>query len=111
LLTLYEPQALRADVLLVPHHGSATSSTEAFIDAVNPRWAVFQVAYRSRFNHPNPKVLARYEARGIGVLRSDADGAVSLRVSPDGTVRVDRSREAPARYWRVPARPARGGGL
>jgi len=112
LLALYEPQALRADVLLVPHHGSATSSTEAFIDAVDPRWAVFQVAYRSRFNHPNPKVLARYEARGIGVLRSDADGAVSLRVSPDGTVRVDRSRETPARYWRVPALPAReGGGL
>ena len=106
LLALYEPQALRADVLLVPHHGSATSSTDAFIDAVEPRWAIFQVAYRSRFNHPNPKVLARYEARGIGILRSDAHGAVSVRLSPDGSIRIVRSREAPARYWRVPALPA-----
>ena len=57
---------LRADVLLVPHHGSRTSSTPAFIEAVAPRVAVVQAGYRSRFGHPAPDVVAHATtARGI----------------------------------------------
>ena len=56
---------LRADLLKVPHHGSKTSSTEAFIDAVSPRYAVISVGERSRFGHPNPAVVDRYLERGI----------------------------------------------
>ncbi len=56
---------LRSEVLLVPHHGSKTSSSEAFLDAVAPRWAILQAGYRNRFAHPAPTVLARYQARGI----------------------------------------------
>ena len=67
--------ALRSDVLLVPHHGSRTSSTAAFLDAVAPQRAVVQAAYRSRYGHPAADVLARYQARGIAVLRSDRCGA------------------------------------
>ncbi|MEO7548647.1 MAG: DNA internalization-related competence protein ComEC/Rec2, partial [Ramlibacter sp.] len=52
--------ALKADVLLVPHHGSKTSSSEAFLDAVQPRWALVQAGYRNRFGHPAVAVLARY---------------------------------------------------
>ena len=99
--------ALASDVLLVPHHGSRTSSTPGFIDAVAPRWAVVQAAYRSRYGHPAPDVLARYAARGITIVRSDACGA--FRWSP-GTagecVRLTR-----ARYWHHPHRqvlPASG---
>jgi competence protein ComEC len=103
LVGLFGPQGLAADVLLAPHHGSATSSTEAFLDAVSPRWAVFQVAYRSRFRHPHPRVLARYERRGIGILRSDADGAVQLRLAADAPPQIVRSRAEPLRYWRIPA--------
>src|SRR5204862_5328203 len=48
-----EPDSVRSEVLLVPHHGSKTSSTDAFIDAVSPGVAIFSVGYRNRFHHPN----------------------------------------------------------
>ena len=66
---------LRSDVLIVPHHGSHTSSTEAFLDAVKPAVAVIQVGYRSRYGHPAPDVVARYRAHGIPMVRSDHCGA------------------------------------
>ncbi|HEY6132586.1 MAG TPA: DNA internalization-related competence protein ComEC/Rec2, partial [Rubrivivax sp.] len=91
--------ALRADMLLVPHHGSRTSSTAAFIDAVAPRWAVVQAGYRSRFGHPAPDVVARYTARGAEVLRSDRCGAWVWRPGASGG-RCQR-RVAP-RYWHHP---------
>jgi competence protein ComEC len=105
LLEVYGAQGLAADVLLVPHHGSATSSTEAFVDAVSPRWAIVQAAYRSRFRHPHPKVVERYERRGIMLLRNDADGAVQLRLRLGEPPRIVRSRHEPARYWRVAVPP------
>lgn len=108
LVTLYGETGLGADVLLAPHHGSRTSSSEAFLDAVRPRLAVFQAAYRSRFNHPHPTVLARYEQRGIGVLRSDADGAIRIRLSPGQAPAISRSRHEPPRYWRIEALPRDG---
>lgn len=67
--------ALKTDVLVVPHHGSQTSSTAAFLAAVQPSQAVIQVGYRSRFGHPHPAVLARYAAAGIPVARTDHCGA------------------------------------
>ena len=66
---------LRSDILVVPHHGSHTSSTDAFLDAVRPGVAVIQVGYRSRYGHPAPEVVARYAAHGIPVVRSDHCGA------------------------------------
>jgi len=86
---------LRSDVLLVPHHGSRTSSTEAFIAAVAPRVAVVQAGYRSRFGHPAPDVVARYREQGIDVVRSDACGAWTL--SSSGTAVCER--QSARRYW------------
>lgn len=86
---------LASDVLLVPHHGSRTSSTEAFIDAVQPQTAVVQAGYRSRFGHPAPDVVARYEGRGITVVRTDRCGAWTM--GPEGT--TDCVRFASRRYW------------
>jgi competence protein ComEC len=87
---------LKSDALLVPHHGSRTSSTEAFIQAVAPRWALAQAAYRSRFGHPAPDVVARYEARSIPVLRTDRCGAWSWRSDqPEGRC----ERQTRPRYW------------
>jgi len=90
---------LRSDVLLVPHHGSRTSSTPAFIDAVAPRVAVVQAAYRSRFGHPAPDVVARYADRNIALVRSDRCGAWTF--SADGPAVCER--QAARRYWHHPA--------
>ncbi|WP_322014031.1 ComEC/Rec2 family competence protein [Paraburkholderia sp. J12] len=89
---------LRADVLLVPHHGSRTSSTEPFLDSVVPRVAIFQVGYLNRFHHPNPGVFARYASRHIVLARSDADGAVRIEVGPGG-LSVERYGDTQRRYW------------
>jgi competence protein ComEC len=87
--------ALRTDVLLVPHHGSRTSSTPAFLQAVQPTTAVVQAAYLSRYGHPAPDVLARYAQHGIAVVRSDACGAYTLR--PDAPAECERDSQR--RYW------------
>jgi competence protein ComEC len=85
---------LRSTLLLVPHHGSRTSSSERFLDAVQPQVAMVQAGYRSRFGHPAPDVLARYQARGIMLVRSDRCGAWSWN---DGAFQC--AREARRRYW------------
>ena len=90
-----EPAALRSQVLIVPHHGSRTSSTEAFIAAVAPGTAVVQAGYRNRFGHPAPEVQARYLARGVNWRRSDACGAWTW--AADGAMHCER--DAAARYW------------
>jgi ComEC/Rec2-related protein len=69
---------LRADVLKVPHHGSKTSSTEAFVEAVQPRWAVISVGERSRFGHPHAGVVNRYVERGVRLLQTGRDGTVTV---------------------------------
>jgi competence protein ComEC len=89
--------ALRSDMLLVPHHGSRTSSSAGFLDTVRPRLALIQAGYRNRFGHPAPEVLQRYGERGIGV-RLSADCGAWLREatgSPGGQCQ----REAARRYW------------
>lgn len=93
---------LRADVLLVPHHGSRTSSTPAFLDAVQPRIALLQAGYRNRFGHPAPVVLERLRERGVQVVDSPRCGAAHWRSEAPGEVRCERL-QAP-RYWlhRVP---------
>lgn len=87
--------ALKADVLLVPHHGSRTSSTPAFIAAVDPSRVIYPVGYRNRFGHPRADIVARYGARPA--WRSDRDGAVTVRLG--SAVTVVAEREAHPRYW------------
>ncbi|WP_420800041.1 DNA internalization-related competence protein ComEC/Rec2 [Paraburkholderia tagetis] len=89
---------LQAQVLVVPHHGSKTSSTEPFLDSVWPLVAIFQVGYLSRFNHPHPSVFARYASRHIILARSDADGAARVEAAP-GALSVERFRDTQRRYW------------
>jgi competence protein ComEC len=69
---------LRATILKVPHHGSETSSTPAFIEAVRPAAAVISLGYHNRFHFPSPDVVQRYKDDGVRVLRTDGDGAVSV---------------------------------
>lgn len=92
-----DAQRLRADVLLAPHHGSGTSSTVAFLQAVDPQVALFQVGYRNRYQHPKPEVYARYGEMGIKRLRSDDAGAIALHFA--GDLAVAEYRREHARYW------------
>ena len=68
-----------ADVLKVPHHGSRTSSTVAFLDAVRPAFGVISVGFENSYNIPNTEVLTRLEQRHSEVLRTDLDGLISIR--------------------------------
>jgi competence protein ComEC len=88
---------LRADILLAPHHGSGTSSTPAFLHAVDPQLALFQVGYRNRYHHPKQAVYDRYGAMGIARMRTDITGAIMMRV--DSGIAVAAYREEHARYW------------
>jgi competence protein ComEC len=70
---------LRADVLKVGHHGSRTSSTPAFLDAVAPSVALVSAGFENSFGHPHPDVLARLSVRRTAILRTDLDGLVTAR--------------------------------
>lgn len=90
--------ALRAEVLVVPHHSSRSSSTPEFIAAVRPRWAVLPVGYRNRFGHPTEEVVQRYRLSGAQLLRTDRSGAVLVRMDVEG-IGVRAYREVKRRYW------------
>lgn len=91
------PAALRADVIVAPHHGSNSSSHADFIAAVAPRVVVFTSGYRNRFGHPHAEVQARYTAAGATAYRSDRDGAVTIDFDQAGW-RIETARHR-ARYW------------
>lgn len=89
---------LRADFLVAPHHGSKSSSTPAFLDAVQPRVALLPVGYRNRYRHPHPVVVARYRERGIALENSASAGAITLALGSEGAS-LHRYRESQHRYW------------
>lgn len=96
---------LHADVLLVPHHGSNTSSSAAFLDATAPALAIVQSGYRNRFGHPTALVMGRYQARGIAVVDSPHCGAYTWQSwQPEASRAGVCWRMAHQRYWhhRVP---------
>lgn len=96
-------QHLRATALLVPHHGSATSSSPTFVAAVAPRFALISSGYGNRFNHPAPDVVMRYLAAGARVLSTADAGAVRVRFAA-AAVAVHAERLAFRRYWDPPVR-------
>lgn len=89
--------SLTADWLLVPHHGSLTSSTPAFVQAVQPSVAVVQAGYRNRFGHPRPEVVARYDAQGVLMVQSARCGASVWRSDEPKLVQCERDQGK--RYW------------
>jgi competence protein ComEC len=84
---------LASAVLKVPHHGSHTSSSPRFLDAVAPRFAVVSAGFENRYGFPSPEVLQRYGMRHCTLARTDLDGAVSVRIHPDGRIDLHRFRD------------------
>jgi competence protein ComEC len=95
-----DPAGLRAEALLVPHHGSKTSSTDAFIGAVAPSVGLLSVGYRNRFHHPHGTVTARYAEHGVRLRRTDQEGALRIALPADasGEIAVE-GHASRVRYW------------
>jgi competence protein ComEC len=92
--------ALSATVALAAHHGSGTSSSLSWIKHVDPRLVIITAARANQFGHPHPRVLARFEERGIDVLNTAFDGAIALRVDTDGRLSCRRLRHRWQAFWR-----------
>jgi competence protein ComEC len=89
---------LSAEVLVVPHHGSKTSSTPVFIKQVHPAIALFPVGYRNPYRHPNKQVLKRYITSGVELYDSASQGAVEILLRGSG-IEASGYRQLAKRYW------------
>ncbi|SFK65448.1 DNA internalization-related competence protein ComEC/Rec2 [Lysobacter sp. cf310] len=99
---------LRAEVVLVAHHGSRSSSDPAFVAATGARHALISSGYGNRYGHPKPQVLARWRAAGARVWDTSRGGALRLRLAAGGPA-LETRRQAHPRLWdaarRVEAAP------
>jgi competence protein ComEC len=90
---------LASTVLVAPHHGSKTSSSEAFLRAVNPELIAISAGHLNRFGFPSKVVVERYRELGLPWLNTAEAGAISLRAEDSGGLLVEKERERRKRYW------------
>jgi len=90
---------LKAEILLVPHHGSATSSSTDFVQQVSPNYAIVTLSRNNRWGFPSAAVAAAYANAGVTLYRSDYDGAVRFDSSPEG-LEVESANAVKTRIWR-----------
>ncbi len=91
---------LAADVVVVPHHGSSTSSSQGFVEAVGSRYALVSTGYRNRFGFPKKEVVTRWRRQGAAVLDTGAGGAIELHLNPGGDSGAPIAyRQRHRRYW------------
>ncbi len=95
-----QPDALPAALLVMPHHGSRSSSSESFIDAVSPQLALIGAGHRNRFGLPREEVLARYSQRGIPFANTAQTGAIHVRIDAQGIGEPRHERALRPRLWR-----------
>lgn len=95
-------QKLAADLLVAPHHGSKTSSTEDFIRAVHPCMVLFPVGYRNQYHLPAPMIVTRYQEAGIATYDSVRCGAINVEFTTSSALPVHCYREENKRFWRDP---------
>lgn len=97
-LIRYWGTTLRADILVLAHHGSHTSTAASFLKWVDPTVAVVSAGRANRFSHPRASVLQRLEARGVRVLNTAIDGGVMVTSAPH-SLTVDGLRDGNIPYW------------
>ncbi|WP_165954273.1 DNA internalization-related competence protein ComEC/Rec2 [Seongchinamella unica] len=90
---------LRSEVLLVAHHGSNTSTYQAWLNRVAPEVAVIAAGYASRFGHPHPQVLARLQRSGAVVYQTAGQGALQFRIGPAGALSITANRAGYKAWW------------
>ena len=91
---------LKSEVLLIPHHGSTTSSIDRFIDAVDPKLTLNSAGYHNKFKHPAKKVVQRYQQRGIPMVDTVSKGEISLLFPADKTPFILKSyRDEQVKFW------------
>jgi competence protein ComEC len=92
---------LKADVLVVPHHGSKTSSSMSFLQAVAPELAMVSSGYLNRFNHPHPKIVERYQSAQIELVNTVSTGAIELNLPREHKSLLIKKyyRKEHAKFW------------
>jgi competence protein ComEC len=98
LLAAYGP-LLASEIIVVPHHGSRTSSSAEFLRAVNPKLALVSSGFQNRFRHPNLQVVQRYRMQGAELVNSVENGWTELEGGPNGWRWLLRARIDSGRYW------------
>jgi competence protein ComEC len=95
-------QAIAADVVLLPHHGSASSSSQALVDAVSARTGIASAGFGNRWGMPRAEVVARWRAAGTSVLDTAQHGAVRVRFpSRAGAIAIETERRDRPHWWRA----------
>jgi competence protein ComEC len=94
---------LETDVLLVPHHGSKTSSSKKFLEQVKPDLALVSAGYRNRFGHPDKRVQSRYIEKNIPLLNTAEEGAISVNFSHQG-ISISGHRDQSKAFWQDPGK-------
>lgn len=93
---------LTATLLYAPHHGSKTSSSQAFLNAVKPDNVIIQSGWRNKYRHPHPEVLDRYRQMNINTLQTAQIGALHVRLNPESKeIRVESALQNRLRYWHL----------
>ena len=90
------------DTVVVPHHGSRTSSGVEFVAALAPRWALVSAGYDNRWNFPKPEVVERWQAAGATTLSTAQSGAITLHFGATGLAgEPEEYRRTRRRFWHV----------
>jgi competence protein ComEC len=98
-LKLAYERNIKANILIAPHHGSKTSSTHTFVNAVQPDYALFSVGYKNQFKHPRPEIIQRYQSVGTQTLETQNSGMISFQITPEMISPPQRYREIHRHYW------------
>jgi len=91
------PQKLKSTLLIAPHHGSKTSSTQPFLTAVSPTLALFSSGFKNRFQHPHKTIIARYQYNNIKTLNTNCTGQIDILLNH--TLTIQTHRKNAKRYY------------
>ena len=97
---MHNADQLQADILVVPHHGSLTSSSTGFINQVKPTWAIFSAGFNNPFSHPHPHIVKRYQNRQIKTLITSETGSIHFSWHDEKKKIVQQTyRKDFGRFW------------